>query len=191
MNYRYYFFFVLIAMISFSCNNPSSSHTPDDVVSSDTIIEVEKDTTEVKAKTEFSAKDVENWTVDDFVIKKPEDFKKEELTRVMNQTIETWATVENPLTLVYKGVEMGDYYHVSFDDQKNNAHYDFGSGDNNFEDYQIMNDFDETNPKYLDQTFKVTWAWKASYFLCCSGGMNSINAYQPSVVKMELVGDEK
>ena len=178
MNYRYFLLLSFISIIA--CNNPSSSTTSTDEneVTSDIIAKVEKDT---------SIEDMADWTVDDFIIKKPEGFDDPEIEIVMNQTIEHWKDAENPLTLTYKGVEMHDYYYINFEDQKNKNHYDFGTGDNNFKDYELIDSGDETNKKYLDKTFKVTWDWKKSYFPCCSGGGNLIEAYQPSIVKLELI----
>lgn len=47
-----------------------------------------------------------------------------------------WENTPNTLILIYKGNDIGDYFHLNFEDESGN-NYDFGSGENNYSDYQL------------------------------------------------------
>ncbi|MBN2756401.1 MAG: hypothetical protein JXR51_04420 [Bacteroidales bacterium] len=123
-----------------------------------------------------------------------ENLKDGELYDELSNAIEEWKNVESPFIATFNGVEFGDYFHIMFTD-KNNFFYDFGFGNNDFGKYELYLENDEegaaTNPKYLNKTFKIWWTWKMSSFYCCSGEYNVVKAHRPSIIKIELIENNK
>lgn len=82
---------------------------------------------------------------------------------------------------------MGDYFHLNFEDV-NGKTYDFGFGDNNLGEFVLCNEPQfETNHKYLNRTFRIYWNWKITKFPCCDGDYEIVEAYIPSITKLELI----
>ncbi len=104
---------------------------------------------------------------------------------------EEWKEVPNPLMVRYRGSEMGDYYHLWFEDE-NGKRYDFGDGNNDFGDLQSFFEdhnfvYDPENPN--DPLYQLSWNWKVASFPCCSGEFELVEAYIPSITKIERVKD--
>lgn len=126
------------------------------------------------------------WVAKDFLIDYPKGYEKE-LLMDMEYIIENWQNTPNPLIAFYKGNDIGDYFHLSFEDENGNP-YDFGSGNNSFGEYKLYNKESlDDNPKYLNKKFKVFWDMKASSYPCCSGEYDMVKTLQPSITKLELV----
>jgi hypothetical protein len=128
-----------------------------------------------------------DWSIEDFIVKCPKELKpelKQDITYYRGQ----WKDIENPITAIYKGNDFGDYHHIEFEDAKGN-HYDFGFGNNDYGKTLLFYHDEQMkdNPEYLGQTFNVYWDWKKSTFPCCSGGYESVEAYQPSITLLELI----
>lgn len=135
----------------------------------------------------ISESNIKEWDTRDFIAKCPKDFEKE-LEFYIEYERKQWENVPNPIVAKYIGNDFGDYHHIDFEDSAGKI-YNFGFGNNNFggtvlfyED-QHFND----NPKYLGMPFKIFWEWKVSSFPCCSGEYEMVEAYLPSIVKLELV----
>ena len=124
-------------------------------------------------------------SIEGFILKCSKEVK-EELTAELSYQRSEWAKIPNPIIATYTGVEIGDYFHLSFEDADQKG-YDFGFGNNDYGAYELITQQDESNPAFLNKTFKVFWEWKLSTFPCCSGGFEMVEAYQPSIVKLELV----
>ncbi len=126
-------------------------------------------------------------SIDTLIIKCPENLISE-LKQFIKFQKEEWKNVKNPFIATYKGNDFGDYHHINFEDV-NNKSYDFGHGNNYFGSFLLffndkhLND----NPKYLEKQFKIFWKWKISSFPCCSGDYKSVEAYLPSITKLELL----
>jgi hypothetical protein len=112
---------------------------------------------------------------------------KEELQQYIAHEIMQWKNVESPFLATYNGNDFGDYHHIIFIDA-NGKSFDFGFGNNDFGEIELFfeNDDLRDNPEYLEKTFKVYWEWKASSFPCCSGEYEMVEAYLPSIVKLEV-----
>jgi hypothetical protein len=133
---------------------------------------------------------VSDWKIDDFIVKK-KDRSSAALRAQIEYTKEQWQHVKNPFTANYQGCDFGDYFHLTFQDTEGN-YYDFGFGDNNYEPYQLFDDTDYAdNPNYLNKTFKIYWNWKITTFPCCEGEYNSVEAYLPSITKLELISTKE
>lgn len=128
---------------------------------------------------------VDDWKIDDFII-----HKKDKSWKALRTTIEyykkDWEGVSNPIIATYKGTSFGDYFHLEFEDTKGKI-YDFGFGNNNYGNYKLFNKNDDTdNPKYVGKKFMIYWSWKISSFPCCEGEYETVEAYLPSIIKLEL-----
>ncbi len=125
----------------------------------------------------------------DYVISCPSAYEAE-LVQYIEGLREEWKEVPNPLLVRYRGYEIGDYVHILFEDE-NGKIYDFGSGNNDFGELQSF--FDDYNfvydPEGEDPQYTLFWKWKASSFPCCSGEYELVDAYVPSVIRIELVED--
>ncbi len=103
--------------------------------------------------------------------------------------LDKWENIPNPVVVVYKGTKYKEYFQINFkslDGKKLN----FAQGDNSFGDYKLFDGKGEdkkTNKEYLNKQFKIHWEWKQSSYPCCHGDYQMIKAYQPSIIKMELV----
>jgi hypothetical protein len=129
----------------------------------------------------------ENDSPRDYIVSCPVEYESELINEIENLR-EQWKEVPNPLRVRYRGYEMGDYNHLLFEDEDGKV-YDFGSGNNDFGDLQAL--FDDYNfvydPAGEYPLYKLFWRWKVSTFPCCSGEYELVEAYQPSVIKIEEV----
>jgi hypothetical protein len=107
----------------------------------------------------------------------------------MDRLHEDWKAVPNPLVAKLTTVEMGDYFHLIFEDGSGKA-YDFGDGDNNLGDLKLYDENEMTaNPKMIGKSFTITWDWKVSSFYCCEGEMNAVKAKVPSITRLSPVNN--
>ena len=130
---------------------------------------------------------LESDRIDDFIIECSKQIEKE-LKQYIAYDREEWKQVPNPFVATYEGINFGDYEHMIFKDAEGKS-YDFGDGNNDFGDIELLSDIVERidNPKYLGKSFSVYWEWRASTFYCCSGDYESVQAFIPSIVKLELI----
>lgn len=190
---------LIILVFSLACqNNGNIDQKTEETVpvsdekktdSSDSLSEILTDGSALEQKTEELI-NVSNWKIDDFIVKK-KDRSSTALRAQIEYIKEQWKDVKSPLVATYQGCDFGDYFHLIFEDAKGN-NYDFGFGENEYEPYKL---FDETdyadNPKYLNKTFKIYWNWKITSFPCCEGEYELVEAYLPSITKLELVDTKK
>ncbi len=129
--------------------------------------------------------------VEDYIVRCPPDLESD-LIIMLRYEIEAWKGLENPFIAKFTGPELGDYFHLNFEDADGKS-YDFGHGNNDYGDYELMSDEEEIsgNPNYLNRQFKIYWNWRPSVFPCCEGEYVEVEAYYPSIVKLELVDEEK
>lgn len=129
---------------------------------------------------------VSGWKTDDFIVKQ-KDRAYKELRRTVEYEREQWKNVANPLIVTFRGTDMGDYFHLNFED-KQGRKYDFGFGNNDYGQYRLFDkdDFD-TNPEYMGKSFRLYWNWKVSTFPCCDGEYYNVEAYLPSITRLELI----
>jgi hypothetical protein len=115
-------------------------------------------------------------------------FKKSaSLRNLIEYTREEWKNVSNPFTAVYTGCNIGDYFHLNFEDAQGKS-YDFGFGNNNYGDILLFDTVAyDSNRKYVGRTFRIHWTWKISKFPCCDGEYDNVEAYYPSITKLEVV----
>lgn len=129
---------------------------------------------------------IKNWSTADFII--TEEYKSSaELHSMLEYKREKWKNVQSPFTAVYTGCNIGDYFHLNFEDVKGKS-YDFGFGNNNYGDILLFDTVAyESNRKYVGRTFRIHWTWKISKFPCCDGEYDNVEAYYPSITKLEVV----
>ncbi|MCB0402686.1 MAG: hypothetical protein KDD41_11420 [Flavobacteriales bacterium] len=129
---------------------------------------------------------IENGNTADFILECADEVKANAMLDI-DYYREEWKDVPNPLIATYRGNDFGDYFHIQFEDESG-ATYDFGFGNNTYGDVKLF--LDETdfqdNPKALNKTYQVYWAWKISTYPCCQGGYETVKAYHPSILKLEL-----
>lgn len=129
---------------------------------------------------------VDDWNLDDFIVNK-EDRSSESLKRTIDYEREEWKGVKSPFIATYRGCDFGDYFHLTFEDAHGKI-YDFGFGENNYGEYELFDNGDYTdNPAYLNKPFNVYWNWVVSSFPCCDGEYEMVEAYLPSITKLELI----
>lgn len=129
---------------------------------------------------------VKGWTIDDFIIN-DKDKKSKAVRSTIEYKREEWENVKNPIVATFKGCDFGDYFHLNFEDA-NGKNYDFGFGNNNYGEYLLFDKTDyNDNPEYLGKTFKICWNWKITSFPCCDGDYEKVEAYLPSITKLELI----
>ncbi len=125
-----------------------------------------------------------DWKTSDFIINEKDKSSASVRSTIENE-IELWKNVEHPFTATYKGCDMGDYFHLIFEDS-NGKNYDFGFGNNQFGEYDLCSKDITDNPKYLGKSFVIYWNWEISSFPCCDGEYDLVEAYMPSITKLEL-----
>ncbi|PLX25464.1 MAG: hypothetical protein C0599_00530 [Salinivirgaceae bacterium] len=130
-------------------------------------------------------------SVKDFIKKYPEG-SEIELIEFLQSKIEYWDWADNPLFVTYKGNRYEGYHHIEFEND-NGEIYDFGYGDNDYGRIQLFYDDDQTtdNPMYIGQRFKIYWEWRMVEFPCCEGEYKEAKAYLPSIVKLEMIENER
>lgn len=124
---------------------------------------------------------------EDYLFQCPPDIREELLADLTHQ-IDNWKSVPKELVATYLGTEIGDYFHVLFQDESGKE-YDFGSGNNNFGEFELFLDgMDyEANSSLKGKQFRIFWDWEVAEFPCCSGEYEFVQAYQPSVIRLELL----
>lgn len=135
----------------------------------------------------LSCKAITYKKTDDFIIKCPERFR-DEVKLDIEDARKKWKHTENPIVAFYRGNDIGDYFHLNFQDV-NGKEYDFGLGNNDYGKYVLhkkSGNYND-NPKYLNKKFIIHWKWKKSSFPCCSGEHETVKAYIPSITKLQLV----
>jgi hypothetical protein len=129
---------------------------------------------------------VNDWNIDDFIINN-RDRSSKALRLSIEYEREQWKNVKNPFVASYRGCDLGDYFHLNFEDA-NGKNYDFGFGNNNYGKYLLYDKTDyNDNPKYLGKSFNIYWNWKITSFPCCDGEYDMVKAYLPSITKLELI----
>lgn len=210
MNSTIYICLILVLATCVSCNNSSNENDEKSLsISSpsvdscnnkenDTILDtlptqkvIEENSDSLINHNNIAKKEIErnvsDWSIDDFIITCSE-YYKDELRLTIKYEKEDWDGVKNPFVATYEGNDFGDYHHIEFEDA-NEKRYDFGFGNNDYGDILLFYDDDQLsdNPKYLGKSFMVYWDWKASSFPCCSGDYELVEAYSPSITKLELI----
>ncbi len=144
------------------------------------------DTLIAEIENEKNNADVKDWTLDQFIVDCPSNAKIG-LKDYLKYLRQEWKNVPNPFIATYSGNDFGDYHHINFTDNANIS-YDFGFGYNDYGAYELFYDDEQLTdkPNYLGKSFKIYWAWKSSEFPCCSGEYDMVQAYHPSIVKLEL-----
>lgn len=182
----------LLFMIAFACCSCGDSSTgddtnadpsPDSVVNNVSIDTTHQSDTAVNTDS-VGLRAVGDWKTADFIV--TEKYKSSEsVKRTIEWEVEEWKNVKSPLVAVYKGCDMGDYFHLNFEDS-NGKSYDFGFGNNQFGEYTLCDKDINDNPKYTGKQFLVYWNWEISSFPCCNGDYDLVEAYLPSITKLEL-----
>jgi hypothetical protein len=112
----------------------------------------------------------------------------------------TYDPAPNPIIANFKGVFIGDYYHLTFEDNQGQQ-YDFGDAKNETSGFQLERNYEDTegemayleesgnegNPELIGKSFRIYWEWKSNVFLCCEGEYEETEAEIPTIVKLELV----
>ncbi len=113
---------------------------------------------------------------------------QEELRFKIKEDIKQWKNIKTPIIARYKGNDILDYQHICFEDDKGYV-YDFGSGNNSYGKYTLFENKEHynDNPILLNKRFKIYWDWKKSEFPCCNGDYELVKAFQPSIIKLELL----
>ncbi|AUP79466.1 SH3 domain-containing protein [Flavivirga eckloniae] len=133
-----------------------------------------------------SESDINEWSINDFIVEYPKNYETEVKSNIEYERGQ-WKGVPNPFIATYRGNYIGDYHHIDFEDSDGRI-YDFGFGQNDFGSISLF-DKKELNdsPEYLGKSFKIFWEWKMSSFPCCSGDYETVKAYLPSIVKLEIL----
>ena len=97
-----------------------------------------------------------------------------------------WKKISNPTVATFTGAEMGDYFHLIFQDTLGNT-LDFGNGKNKLGDVKLYDEDFVSNNEFIGKKFRITWDWKENSFYCCEGAMNNITAHVPSIVQLDLL----
>lgn len=130
---------------------------------------------------------IKDWAPKDLIIEAPK-YYIEELTGMFEYEKENWGDVKSPIEAYYRGNDIGDYFHLNFEDDKERI-YDFGFGNNKTSEYELY--FDDgswsDNRKLLNKKFLIYWSWSISSFPCCSGDYEMIKTYYPSIDSLVLI----
>lgn len=195
--------FLFAAVLFISCNNASKeSNTKQDSIKkangdtnktvADTVnapqslTEEKKDILPASKAKNKEVQSVKEWKTDDFIVKE-KDRSSEALRRTIEYEREQWKAVTNPFVATYRGCDIGDYFHLNFED-RTGKNYDFGFGSNNYGDYMLFTPLNYMdNPEYLGKSFRIYWSWKVSTFPCCDGEYDMVEAWLPSITRLELL----
>ncbi len=116
-----------------------------------------------------------------------ENYKNDPRTKAyVDDLKETWKDTPKALTATFVRVEFGDYFHLVFEDSKNNG-LDFGNANNTLDPYNLILESNEANSKFINKKFKLTWDWLPSSFNCCEGNMDEMIANIPTITSLQLV----
>ncbi|WP_196889333.1 hypothetical protein [Aureivirga sp. CE67] len=129
-----------------------------------------------------------DWELNRYILKCPKDYRKELEAEIENMRNE-WKDIPLTLYVTFKNVELADYLQINFVDE-NGKEFDFGFGNNNFGDLKL---YDKgtlaANKDLIGKEFKINWGLKRSEFSCCSGEYKKVEAFMPSIYKIELLED--
>lgn len=132
----------------------------------------------------------ESDAIEDYILSCPLNHM-DELIQQIQYEIDQWKDVPNPLIAKYRGTDIGDYYHIIFEDSKGKS-YDFGFGNNDFSAYPTLEHVESSEDvEFVGEEFTIFWDWKVSSFPCCSGEYEIVEAYIPTITGLELVKPEK
>lgn len=191
MNYSICSFLVMIAFVCTSCASSSTTDdnnadtAPDSATHNVSIDTIHQSDLSVNLEVELNKlRAVADWKIADFIVS-PQYKTSESVSRTIKHHVEDMKNVKNPFVATYKGCDMGDYFHLIFEDSAGKS-YDFGFGNNQFGDYVLCNNDITDNPKYLGKSFVIYWNWEISKFPCCDGENDWVEAYMPSITKLEL-----
>jgi hypothetical protein len=186
--------FVLLHLAFFmvGCGTTTENTTADTlsdsvaIASSDTVVLTKTDSLQEAVVDSNILLAVDTWKSADFIISAKHK-NSEGVLRTIANTRAEWKNVPNPFIAVYRGCDFGDYFHLTFEDNKGKT-CDFGFGNNNFGPYTLFDSEQyNDNKKYLDKSFRIFWNWKPSSFPCCDGEYETVEAYMPSITKLELM----
>lgn len=195
------FTFLLLVFLSLSCNSPTKNNketlsvidttdkariTTGDTIINKSLVQLLEDTLPTQTD-KAETTDVTNWETDDFIVHK-KDRSNAALRRHIEYEREQWKKVKNPLVAIFRDADMGDYFHLVFEDDAGKTH-DFGFGNNNYGKIILFDPKDMiANPDYLGKSFRVYWSWKISSFPCCDGENELVEAWLPGITRLELAG---
>lgn len=181
-------FLVVISFVCASCTNSATNDdnnvesTPDSVANVMSVDTTHQGDTAVSNESELRA--IDDWKIADFII--TEKYKSSEaVRRTIENEVQQWKNVKSPFVATYTGCDMGDYFHLNFEDSTGKA-YDFGFGNNQFGAYALFDKDLIDNPKYIGKSFVICWNWEISSFPCCDGEYDLVEAYMPSITGLEL-----
>lgn len=148
----------------------------------------------VKPEKEQITQDTTQKTKDTTTVQKQDSTEKVEVEEKVDPALKTymkyareeWDKVPATFEAKYMGYDIGDYPHIIFEDKKGKE-YDFGDGANVYGTYKEEDFVTDNKSKFEGKTFKVTWEWKTSTFLCCDGEMEEHTGKVPSITNLELV----
>lgn len=172
MKYKFLIAFTLGISILFMTSCKPAAKTEKEPIVSDTIQKA-KDTTIVQKQDSTEKAEIEE-KIDPA------------LKTYMKYAHEEWDNIPSTFEAKYTGFDIGDYPHITFKDKKGKV-YDFGDGNNSYGIYKEDDFLTDNKSKYEGKTFKVTWKWKSSTFLCCDGEMEEHTGKVPSITNLELV----
>jgi hypothetical protein len=186
-----YIFIFLFSLLT-SCSFPSTHTQFSDSLATDTTHDVQDtiaivntDTISLPPIDTPAFISVEGWKNADFIISAKHK-NSEGVLRTIANTRAEWKDVPNPFIAVYRGCDFADYFHLTFEDNKGKT-YDFGFGNNNFGTYTLFDSEQcNDNKKYLNKSFRIFWNWTPSSFPCCDGEYEKVEAYMPSITKLEI-----
>lgn len=193
---KFLYLFLFIAFVSCHPSSSENNKSDSNTVTQDDRNKAKKDTNQnlSEEKTDSTQTDkteneelisVQQWKTEDFIVSKL--YKSSPtVKRNIEYTREEWKNVKSPFIATYQGSDIGDYFHLTFEDAKGKV-YDFGFGENQFGDYELYKEPDDPNPKYLGKTFKIYWNWKVTTFPCCDGEYDQVEAYLPAITRLEMV----
>jgi hypothetical protein len=168
-------------------NQTASTETTDS--GADKVEALAEDTIPQTPKRTQSAGPTADWKTEQFIISCPEELRQDLIADLEYYRGE-WKDVPKTFVARYRGSEFGDYFHLNFEDTAGKS-FDFGFGENDFGEIELYFDDEQLsdNPKYLNKAFNLHWEWKIASFPCCSGGYEQVEAYRPSIAKLELLKD--
>lgn len=197
--HRTIFSLLFMSIILMSCKNSSDENNlipetyidstklgADSIAANQNLTEKNHDSLLVDSTKNNELLSVTDWKIEDFIINK-KDKKSEAVRRMIEYEKEQFENVKNPFVATYQGCDFGDYFHLNFEDL-NGTNYDFGYGENDFGAYELYEgEMYNDNPNYLGKSFTIYWTWKIVSFPCCDGEYDLVEAYMPSITKLELV----
>lgn len=179
--------YLFLCVITFlSCKNTTKT---DNELLNPTLDILDDSTETLVNATIIYSENINDISTDKLIISCPENYK-EALKQYLEHEREQWKDVLNPFVATYTGNDFGDYHQINFKDSDGKS-YDFGFGNNDFGDTQLYYEDENMydNPRYFGKSLEIFWEWKRSTFPCCEGERKLVEAYLPSITKIELVDD--